>query len=179
MKARRFRDVPPAVRRCEKLAPFRISRRVTAVLRADAVELTAEPIRCHVTPPPFLYLCNAAPPEKVTQLVSSPFRHTVPILKAGALAPVAPMPDVQILMAVVLPVVMFAGGIAAWRATKKQNEAPEPSSTWRDDSLDDWRKERDAQAEERRLTRLREEQHISTGSEEQQETKKHHQRLGG
>ena len=86
--------------------------------------------------------------------------------------------NVQALFALAMPVAMFAGGIAAWRASKRQDD-PEQTQLWRDDSLDDWRKERDAAAEERRKNRATEEAHLSTGSEEQQETKKHHQRLGG
>jgi len=86
------------------------------------------------------------------------------------------MPDVQILFAVVFPLVMFAGGIAAWRLSKKDTVTPEKSG-WRDDSLDEWRMERDSEAERRRLTRASE--GLTTGSEEQQEVKKHQQRLGG
>jgi hypothetical protein len=87
--------------------------------------------------------------------------------------------DAQIIFAVVFPVLMAAGGIAAWRMSKKQAvEAEKPG--WRDDSLDDWRKERDARAEAERITRpLEQPTHLSTGGEEQQETKKHQQRLGG
>ncbi len=86
------------------------------------------------------------------------------------------MPDVQLLFAVAFPLVMLAGGIAAWRLSKKDTVVPE-KPTWRDDSLDAWRNERDSDAERRRLTRASEE--LTTGSEEQQETKKHQQRLGG
>jgi hypothetical protein len=86
------------------------------------------------------------------------------------------MPDLQILFAVAFPLVMFAGGIAAWRLSKKDIVAAEKPG-WRDDSLDDWRSERDSEAERRRLTRASEE--LTTGSEEQQEVKKHQQRLGG
>jgi hypothetical protein len=87
--------------------------------------------------------------------------------------------DAQIIFAVALPILMFAGGIAAWRMSKKQVAEAEKPAGWRDDSLDDWRKERDAQAEQARATRPAEATHLSTGSEEQQETKKHTQRLGG
>ncbi len=73
---------------------------------------------------------------------------------------------------------MIFGGIAAYRMSKSESTKPE-GSTWRDNSLDDWRKERDQQADEARATRPAEQQHLATGSEEQQEVKKHHQRLGG
>ena len=84
----------------------------------------------------------------------------------------------QIISAVAFPILLFVGGIAAWRMSKKQAEKPE-TPLWRDDSLDTWRKERDAQAEQARAIRPNEPTHLSTGGEEQQETKKHHQRLGG
>ncbi len=87
--------------------------------------------------------------------------------------------DVQVIFAVAFTVLMFGGGIAAWRMSKKQVAEAEKPAGWRDDSLDEWRKERDAQAEQARAARPAEPTHLSTGSEEQQETKKHHQRLGG
>jgi hypothetical protein len=86
--------------------------------------------------------------------------------------------DLQLLSAVAFPLLMVFGGIAAWRMSKKDSTKPD-ATTWRDDSLDDWRKDRDQQAEQARATRPAEQQHLATGSEEQQETKKHHQRLGG
>lgn len=81
-------------------------------------------------------------------------------------------------MAVVFPVLMAVGGIAAWRMSMKQSDEAEKPG-WRDDSLDDWRKERDAHAEAMRANRPAETSHLKTGSEEQQETKKQTQRLGG
>lgn len=87
------------------------------------------------------------------------------------------MANLQALMALGMPIAMFAGGIAAWRASK-HHDAPPDQPAWRDDSLDDWRKERDAAAEAHRRDRTTN-PHISTGAEEQQETAKHHQRLGG
>ena len=86
--------------------------------------------------------------------------------------------NAQLLMAVVFPVLMAVGGIAAWRMSMKQSDEAEKPG-WKDDSLDDWRKERDALAEQARAARPLENTHLSTGSEEQQETKKHTQRLGG
>lgn len=83
----------------------------------------------------------------------------------------------QILFALGMPVAMVISGIAVWRSTRKDNTKPE-SPVWRDDSLDDWRKERDAQIEIERAQRPKESL-LKTGSEEQQETQKRHQRLGG
>ena len=87
--------------------------------------------------------------------------------------------DLQLLSAVAFPLLMVVGGIAAWRMSKKETTRIE-TPAWRDDSLDDWRKERDAQAEQARAIRPSDDPtHLSTGSEEQQETTKRHQRLGG
>jgi hypothetical protein len=86
--------------------------------------------------------------------------------------------DAQVIFAAAFPLLMFVGGIAAWRMTRKQGEEAEKPA-WRDDSLDDWRKERDALAEQERAVRPTEAAHLSTGSEEQQETTKRHQRIGG
>ncbi|MBK8561748.1 hypothetical protein [Candidatus Amarobacter glycogenicus] len=86
--------------------------------------------------------------------------------------------DLQLVSAVAFPLLMVIGGIAAWRMSKSDSTKPE-TPTWRDDSLDDWRKERDAQAEQARTFRPSDPTHLSTGSEEQQETTKRHQRLGG
>ena len=87
--------------------------------------------------------------------------------------------DAQIIFAAAFPVLMFVGGIAAWRMSKKQVEEAEKPTAWRDDSLDDWRNERDAEAEAARATRPAELRETVTGSEEQQETTKKHQRIGG
>jgi hypothetical protein len=87
--------------------------------------------------------------------------------------------DAQIIFAAAFPILMFVGGIAAWRMSKKQVEDAEKPPAWRDDSLDDWRRERDAQAEAARATRPAELRELSTGSEQEQETTKKHQRIGG
>jgi hypothetical protein len=87
------------------------------------------------------------------------------------------MASPQILFALGMPVAMIVSGVAAWRMSKKENTKPE-TPQWRDDSLDDWRKERDAQMEIERAQRPRESL-LKTGQEEQTETTKKHQRLGG
>ena len=84
----------------------------------------------------------------------------------------------QLLSAVAFPLMMVFGGIAAWRMSKTDSTKPD-TPTWHDDSLDEWRKERDQQAEAARASRPAEQQHLATGAEEQQEVKKHQQRLGG
>ena len=75
---------------------------------------------------------------------------------------------------------MAIGGVAAWRMTKKENATAAEPPAWRDDSLDDWRRERDAAADEHRIVREQEtrENHEGAGNEEQVETVRH-QRIGG
>jgi hypothetical protein len=85
----------------------------------------------------------------------------------------------QLFGAVGLPVAMVIGAIAAWRASRKE-DVPEEKPTWRDDSLDDWRKERARQADEERVARAASpESRTTTGKAEEQATEKKHQRLGG
>ncbi|MGE0601794.1 MAG: hypothetical protein AB7J35_19765 [Dehalococcoidia bacterium] len=84
----------------------------------------------------------------------------------------------QLISAIAFPFLMIFGAIAAWRISRTDSTKPDTPS-WRDDSLDEWRKERDQQAEQARASRPAEQQHLATGSEEQQDTKKQHQRLGG
>ncbi|MGE3074682.1 MAG: DUF948 domain-containing protein [Dehalococcoidia bacterium] len=84
----------------------------------------------------------------------------------------------QLISAIAFAFLMIFGAIAAWRISKTDSTKQDTPS-WRDDSLDDWRKERDEQAEAARASRPAEQQHMATGSEEQQDTKKQHQRLGG
>ena len=88
--------------------------------------------------------------------------------------------DLQIVSAVVLPILMLVGGIAAWRVSMRQQVEKPEAERWRDDSLDDWRKERDARADEARANRPAELRETVTGQEEQQETTTtKHQRIGG
>jgi hypothetical protein len=84
----------------------------------------------------------------------------------------------QLLSAIGFPLAMAIGGIAAWRLTKKEADRESKPAQWRDDSLDDWLKERDAKVEEKRLERLAQGD-TSVASAEEQEVKVHQQRLGG
>lgn len=85
----------------------------------------------------------------------------------------------QMISAVGLPVAMAVGAVMAWRMSKKENKAETEQPLWRDDSLDDWRKERDAEVDAERLQRVQEpKQHGGAAAEEQAE-KKRHQRIGG
>ena len=51
-----------------------------------------------------------------------------------------------------MPLALAISGIIAWRASKRE-DANEEKPAWRDNSLDDWRKERDAQLEAEREAR--------------------------
>jgi hypothetical protein len=91
--------------------------------------------------------------------------------------------DFQVLSAVGFGLILSIGGVAAWLVSRKSAgfDAPEKKA-WRDDSLDDWRREREARAEADRQQRTTDgaESHLSTGQEEQQETQRTtHTRLGG
>jgi hypothetical protein len=89
------------------------------------------------------------------------------------------MASPEILLALGMPVAMAVSGVAVWRAGKKGSTTTKPDGPgWRDDSLDDWRKERDARAEAERKQRPNTPT-LRTGAEEQAETTTKHQRLGG
>lgn len=77
-----------------------------------------------------------------------------------------------------LPLLLAVGGVAAWQVSKRDRTREDTASKWRDDSLDDWRKERDAAAEERRVQRAEGPEEV-TGRAEEQQSEKRHQRIGG
>ncbi len=77
-----------------------------------------------------------------------------------------------------LPLVMAIGAIAAWRMTRKEAKKDEEPSQWRDDSLDDWLRERDAKVEVERAARAKASGHRTGEPIEETETKKY-QRIGG
>ncbi|MEP7215541.1 MAG: hypothetical protein ABI782_04760 [Anaerolineaceae bacterium] len=85
----------------------------------------------------------------------------------------------QMISAVGLPVAMAVGAVMAWRMSKRENKVETEQPLWRDDSLDDWRKERDVEVEAERLQRIQEaKQHGGAAAEELAERKRH-QRIGG
>lgn len=87
--------------------------------------------------------------------------------------------DVGIVSALGLPLLMGVGGVAAWRMSKKQDSTSTiDKPQWRDTSLDDWRKERDAEAETVRIARANADTHAGAAAEEKAETVRH-QRIGG
>ncbi|MGE5149786.1 MAG: hypothetical protein ACM3II_06650 [Rhodospirillaceae bacterium] len=87
------------------------------------------------------------------------------------------MSFMQLLSSIVLPVAMAFGAIAAWRMQKREPRSEDGRPAWRDDSLDDWRKQRDQEADVRRQER--EEQSLSGAVAEEQAERKRHQRIGG
>jgi hypothetical protein len=90
------------------------------------------------------------------------------------------MGPVTIAMSVVLPLAMIAGFIAVWRMPKHEGHAPGEGPKWRDESLDEWRTERDAAAEEERLARVQSDAAaLKEGSPREDGETKRHQRIGG
>lgn len=86
--------------------------------------------------------------------------------------------DPAVLVRLAFPLLLAVGGIAAWRINKRERERDESPPAWRDDSLDDWRRERDADAEARRVERANDPT-LATGRAEEQAEQKKHQRVGG
>jgi len=80
--------------------------------------------------------------------------------------------------AVVFPALMVFGALGALR--KHQREREELARSWRDDSLAEWYRERDARAAAEREQRLRSEQPLHAGREEEEASEtSHQQRVGG
>jgi hypothetical protein len=88
--------------------------------------------------------------------------------------------DLSTIIMMMLPFLLGMGGVAAWRASRRSDEHDrERAAAWRDDSLDDWRKERERMAEEERARRATAETETRTGSTREGDEKKQHQRIGG
>ncbi len=81
-----------------------------------------------------------------------------------------------------MPLAMAIGGIVAWRQSKRGNDpVAVAADTWRDTSLDDWRRERDEQVElerEMRVANPGPSDTAASGKEESVEKKQQH-RIGG
>lgn len=84
----------------------------------------------------------------------------------------------SIVFQLAMPVVMAISGIAVWRATKNRDKRDPARPEWNDTSLDDWRKQRDAEAIAERQARAAAPQATRTGSENEDEPVRH-QRIGG
>lgn len=89
------------------------------------------------------------------------------------------MATFQVLSAILIPFLLGIGGTAAFLASRRREEQDrDRAAAWRDDSLDDWRKERAAMAEEERARRTAEGE-THAGSTQERDEKKQHQRIGG
>ncbi|MCC7366006.1 MAG: hypothetical protein IT303_16700 [Dehalococcoidia bacterium] len=87
--------------------------------------------------------------------------------------------ELSMLLSIGLPVVMIVSAFAVWRMPKKPRPGePGAPGTWKDDSLDDWRRERDAAAELERADRVAN-PGLHDGAEREGEGKERHQRIGG
>ena len=75
-----------------------------------------------------------------------------------------------------MPLLMFAGGVAAWRRSRSKDRDAE-AAAWRDDSLDEWRRNREEEQEHERVARA-ETPITGTADAESDETTRH-QRIGG
>lgn len=95
------------------------------------------------------------------------------------------MDPILLIGSVGLPLVFGIGGIIAWRARRAQAEREDQPATWRDDSLDDWRRERDEQLAAERERRAREPQREdpddvpTTQAREGEKARRTQSRLGG
>ncbi len=87
------------------------------------------------------------------------------------------MDPVTLIFAVGLPLLGILGAAAAMRSRRRQDEH-EKAPKWRDESLDDWRQQREAAAEEERLERASRPE-LEEGSTEEREEAKRQQRIGG
>ncbi len=88
--------------------------------------------------------------------------------------------NLSAVMMMMMPFLLGMGGVAAWRASKRTEERErERAAAWRDDSLDEWRRERERIAEEERARRAAEVTETRAGSTEERDEKKQHQRIGG
>jgi len=86
----------------------------------------------------------------------------------------------EMIMAVGFPLVMAIGGIAAWRMSKNEPQREAEKAQWRDTSLDDWRKQRDAEVEIDREKRAQTTTAaIQAGSAEEKQETQRTQRIGG
>ena len=89
--------------------------------------------------------------------------------------------NLQLLFAIALPILGIAGGIVGWRAAGKHRDIASQANPWQDDSLDDWRKERERTADEERERRASDrEARIASGQAEEEDVQTiRQQRIGG
>ena len=88
--------------------------------------------------------------------------------------------DLQLLFALALPILGIAGGIVGWKAAGKHKDIGQTASGWQDDSLEEWRKERERSAAEERELRAKErEERLAAGHAEEEVETVRQQRIGG
>ena len=89
------------------------------------------------------------------------------------------MAGLSILLKLGMPIAMAFGAVMAWRMSRKEDDVTDVEKPrWTDDSLDEWRRERDAQAEADRVARA--EAAGNRTGEPREETETHRQqRIGG
>ena len=88
--------------------------------------------------------------------------------------------DLQLLFALALPILGIAGGIVGWKAAGKHKDIGKTASGWQDDSLEEWRKERERSAAEERELRAKErEERLAAGHAEEEVETVRQQRIGG
>lgn len=93
------------------------------------------------------------------------------------------MDPIVLIGTVGFPLVLAIGGILAWRKSRQTNDIRPATGTWRDDSLDDWRRERELELDAEREHRARNpappsDESTRTG-ESEAEVRTTHTRLGG
>jgi hypothetical protein len=98
--------------------------------------------------------------------------------------PLLTMDPIVLLGSVGFPLVLAIGGILAWRKSRQTAQIkPAAAGTWRDDSLDDWRKQREAELEAEREQRAKNPSAPSDATtrtgESEAEVRTTHTRLGG
>jgi hypothetical protein len=82
--------------------------------------------------------------------------------------------------AVMMPFLLALGAVAAVLRGRERNRGDSEAGAWRDTSLDDWRRERDAAAaREREQRRVATSETLSSGRAEETEEPVRQQRIGG
>ncbi|MGD9933324.1 MAG: hypothetical protein AB7T37_06350 [Dehalococcoidia bacterium] len=88
--------------------------------------------------------------------------------------------DMQLLMVIALPLLGIIGGVVGWRAAGKHKDIGQTATGWQDDSLEDWRKEREKiSAEDRELRAKEREERLAAGHAEEEVETVRQQRIGG
>jgi hypothetical protein len=85
-----------------------------------------------------------------------------------------------LIYSVALSIGLLLAGILAWRLSLRETARTEAKPVWRDQSLDEWRRERELEAErEREARREQAEGELTAGSTRDESETKKQQRIGG